>query len=156
MAKKKGGGGIPELCGQVLSTQKQRSVYPPLTCSKPQPGRVLGTEVPNSMEKRCHQVSSNVVSSPRQDAARAHLGGLNRVLRGPPRESWFKWGLGHKSGSTLFIFATSPWCRHDYLHLMRQALRTEERSHTHTLISGQRSGSNQHTVCDFLLLLHMD
>ena len=81
--KKKGGGGIPELCGQVLSTQKQRSVYPPLTCSKPQPGRVLETEVPNSMEKRCHQVSSNVVSSPRQDAARLHLGGLNRVLRGP-------------------------------------------------------------------------
>ena len=81
--KKKGAGGFLS-SGQVLSTQKQRSVYPPLTCSKPQPGRVLGTEVPNSMEKRCHQVSSNVVSSPRQDAARPHLGGLNRVLRGPP------------------------------------------------------------------------
>lgn len=82
--KKEGAGGFLSSVDRVLSTQKQRSVYPPLTCSKPQPGRVLETEVPNSMEKRCHQVILNVVSSPRQDAARPHLGGLNRVLRGPP------------------------------------------------------------------------
>ena len=114
---------------------------------------VLEIEVPNSMEKQCHQVSLNVVSSPREDAARPHLGGLNRVLRGPPWESWFKWGLREKSRSTLFIFATFMWCRHDYLHLMRQALTTGERLHPHCY---QRPKLWVHTVCDFLILLHMD
>ena len=39
VAKKKwGAGGFLSSADRVLSTQKQRSVYPPLTCSKPQPG----------------------------------------------------------------------------------------------------------------------
>lgn len=91
----------------VLSTQKQRSVYPPLTCSTIAWSGARDREVPNSMEKRCHQVILNVVSSPRQDAARPHLGGLNRSSEGTSLRTADLSESGEKGRLTLLISATS-------------------------------------------------
>lgn len=83
------GRGIPELCGLGTLYPETKDLFIlPFDLLKAiawSGARDRGSQFHG--KERCHQVILNVVSSPRQDAARPHLGGLNRVLRGPPENA---------------------------------------------------------------------